>query len=246
MDKKRILIAEDDVDILHVMKIILKSAGYEVEATPHGREVIEAERERPHLVILDKGMPDMDGVEVCKELRRQPETKDVPVIMISAYPNLRSAAAEAGANDILKKPFGMHTLLKMVNTYTSAQEVVAQKVENKKICVIEGNRDILFSLENILSSDGYKVEAHRTGKAILEKDHEPADLYIIDSKLPDMDGLNVCRHLRKNSVTKSKPIIIMTALNINKAQAMEAGADFFVEKPFSLTFMLKEIERIFR
>lgn len=128
MNKKRILIAEDDVDILHVMKIILESAGYEVEATSNARDVIEGHREPPDLVILDKRMPEMDGTEVCKLLRQIPDTKNIPVIMISAAHDLRAAAADAGVNDILRKPFGMHTLLQMVNKHISEQTLNNKEV----------------------------------------------------------------------------------------------------------------------
>jgi len=245
MQRKRILIAEDDVDILHVMKIILKSAGYEVETTPNAKEVIDGHRERPDLVILDKRMPDMDGTDVCRRLRQSPETKDVPVIMISASPDLRAAAAEAGVNDILKKPFGMHTLLQMVNKYTSDSGVNSALIQKRKICIVEDNRDILITLESILSSVGYEVETNLSGKVILNSDHSIADLYIIDKKLPDIDGLDICRYLRTNPLTKSKPIIMMTTLQTDKAKAMAAGVNLFIEKPFSLTFMLKEIDKIF-
>jgi CheY-like chemotaxis protein len=116
--KKRIFIAEDDLDILFTINMMLENAGYEVELSSSGRYVVEGKYKYPDLFILDKRIPDMDGLEVCRQLRNRPECKNIPIIIISASPKFGDQALTAGANDFLEKPFEMNDLLKMVGKYT--------------------------------------------------------------------------------------------------------------------------------
>ena len=118
--KKKIILIEDDADILLTLNMILESAGYEVNPLTSARTVMNGTFEIPDLFILDKRMPDMDGLEVCRHLKSKPETKDIPVIIISASPKFGGAALKAGANDFLAKPFTMTALLAMVEKYTAA------------------------------------------------------------------------------------------------------------------------------
>jgi CheY-like chemotaxis protein len=117
--KKRILIAEDDLDILFTLNMMLENAGYEVELSANGTYIIEGNYHYPDLFLLDKRIPDMDGLEVCRQLRIKPECKDIPIIIISASPKFGPQALNAGANDFLEKPFQMKDLLQMVGKYTS-------------------------------------------------------------------------------------------------------------------------------
>jgi CheY-like chemotaxis protein len=110
----RILIAEDDPDILLVMNIILKDAGYLVESTPEGKKIINGEFQEPDLYILDKRIPDMDGIDICKHLKSQPSTRKIPIIMISASPGFWPLAQRVGVEGFLEKPFQIKDLLAKV------------------------------------------------------------------------------------------------------------------------------------
>lgn len=101
--------------ILFTMRIMLEDAGYEVIESSTGKFVLEAEYKSPDLIILDKRMPDIDGLEVCRQLRTREECKDIPIIIICASGR---PALNAGANDFLEKPFHLKDLLKMVEKYT--------------------------------------------------------------------------------------------------------------------------------
>ena len=113
----KILLAEDDPDILFTVQMILQNAGYHVAATPLGRYVLDGDYQYPDLFILDKRMPDIDGLDVCRELRERTECKTIPIIIISASPKFGPQALMAGANDFLEKPFQMKNLLEMVAKY---------------------------------------------------------------------------------------------------------------------------------
>jgi CheY-like chemotaxis protein len=114
---KRIVIAEDDEDILFTLNLMLTEAGYDVEPLTSARTLLEGQYPYPDLYILDKRMPDMDGLDVCRQLRLRPECAYIPIIIISASPRFGQQALNAGANDFLEKPFQMQNLLQMVDKY---------------------------------------------------------------------------------------------------------------------------------
>jgi DNA-binding response OmpR family regulator len=114
---KKITIAEDDQDILFILDMILNDAGYQVEALNDGTSIVAGKKEWPDLFILDKDMPMIDGIAISKFLRLNEQTKNIPIIMISAYHKLKSKAREAGVNDFLEKPFELKDLLNIVGKY---------------------------------------------------------------------------------------------------------------------------------
>ena len=115
MMKKRIIVVEDDPDILFTVKLLLENNGYHVCALSSGKRIMEGNFDCPHLFILDKRMPDMDGLDICRYLRGRPECQSVPIIVMSASPKFGPQALAAGANDFLSKPFEIHDLLKLVS-----------------------------------------------------------------------------------------------------------------------------------
>lgn len=117
MPKKRIMVVEDDDDILLTLRVILETAGYEVESSKTGHFVLERRYAPPDLLILDKRLPDIDGLDVCHLLRGMEKFEKTPVIMISASAKFGHLALAAGANDFLEKPFEMHHLLRLVEKY---------------------------------------------------------------------------------------------------------------------------------
>jgi DNA-binding response OmpR family regulator len=115
----KVLIVEDDPDILFTMTFILKEAGYDVEALSTGKSILEENYNTPDIYILDKRMPDMDGLDVCRHIRSQDRSKNIPVIVISASPKFGPQALHAGANDFIEKPFHMTTLIGMIDKYAN-------------------------------------------------------------------------------------------------------------------------------
>ncbi len=107
----RVLIVEDDQDIVDVLRRTLRAEGYEVRAATDGPEALEdLDDFAPDLVVLDLGLPGMDGMEVCNRIR---ETSEVPVLMLTARadPEDRVAGLDTGADDYLVKPFDRSELL---------------------------------------------------------------------------------------------------------------------------------------
>ena len=112
--KQRILVVDDEPDAVELVKFNLKSAGYDVVTAADGAEAIKAARKySPDLIILDVMLPEMDGLEVCKILRRDPATGKLPIIMLTAKAGEvdRVLGLELGANDYVTKPFSPRELV---------------------------------------------------------------------------------------------------------------------------------------
>lgn len=116
--KKKILVADDNKDIVIALSMMLEDAGYEVRSISNEQIVQVVENYLPDLLLLDILMVDIDGRNICKYLKNQQLTKHIPVIMVSANRNTEKIAHEAGANDFITKPFDMDELLGKVAQYT--------------------------------------------------------------------------------------------------------------------------------
>lgn len=111
---KKILIVDDERDLIETLTFRLEASGYEVVSAYNGREGLDKAREHaPDLILLDIMMPEMDGYKVCKELRQDIKCKDIPVVMVTAkgQDTDRDMGIEAGANGYLTKPFEANQLL---------------------------------------------------------------------------------------------------------------------------------------
>ncbi|MGC1306312.1 MAG: response regulator [Phormidesmis sp.] len=107
-DRFKILVVDDLLENLRLLSTLLVEAGYEVRRAPDGGMALSnVPRFQPDLILLDIMMPDMDGYEVCKQLKIDPKTKDIPVIFLSALDLTfdKVKAFEVGAVDFINKPF---------------------------------------------------------------------------------------------------------------------------------------------
>ena len=116
---KKILVADDDPAILDSIKMILELEGYEVVTTVNGATVPSLLKNKPDLLLLDIWMSGQDGKDICRTLKADKATKNIPIIMVSASRDVAASAKEAGADDFLTKPFEMDDLLAKVKKYTS-------------------------------------------------------------------------------------------------------------------------------
>ncbi len=121
---KKILVADDELDIRNLAKIILEENGFQVSLAANGAEALQkAENELPDLILLDVVMPAKTGWEVCKTLKSQEKTKHIPVVIFSVLSKLlgddvsRKHAEESGCDGYLAKPFNTNQLLTEVKKY---------------------------------------------------------------------------------------------------------------------------------
>ncbi|GHO67571.1 hypothetical protein KSC_064630 [Ktedonobacter sp. SOSP1-52] len=112
---QRILIVDDDPDILEFLHIILEEEGYEVMTTDKGDFLMQLHNgELPHLIVLDVLLSGKDGRDIVRWLKSQQETRMIPVLMFSAHPSAEQTVRQAGADDFLAKPFNIEAFLAKV------------------------------------------------------------------------------------------------------------------------------------
>jgi len=116
MSKKKILIIDDEIELVNLVKIRLEANGYEVATANSGLEGLsQAISGLPDLVILDIAMPEMDGYTTLQKLKEEAKTKNIPVIMLTAHSKMESLFEMEGVSDYIVKPFEPQDLLSRVN-----------------------------------------------------------------------------------------------------------------------------------
>lgn len=127
--KKRILAIDDDESILDIIKIICEQAGYSIELKSDGNDVFRNNYVIPDLFLIDKQLSGVNGLDICRHLKSQDSTRDIPVIMISASPDIAKLSKAAGADNYIEKPFEISYFLKMVYDYTAVAKDNTVEIE---------------------------------------------------------------------------------------------------------------------
>ena len=120
MAKQKILIVEDEESLLKLESILLTSKGYDVRGVSNGQLALDAiEEEPPDLVLLDIMLPEIDGFEVCQRIKDNPETKDIPVIMLTAKKSREDMARgeKVGADWYITKPFKSAMVIETIQRF---------------------------------------------------------------------------------------------------------------------------------
>ena len=142
--RKSIVIVDDTPENLRLLGQMLNEQGYRVRSAPNGeRALASIRKERPDLVLLDILMPDMNGYEVCQQLKADPQLNDIPVIFISALNEVfdKVTAFSVGAVDYITKPFQIEEVLARVQTHLSLEEM-RQKLDLQNRQLQEQNREL--------------------------------------------------------------------------------------------------------
>ena len=213
-EPQTVLIVEDDPDITRVVRYELEEAGYRVINAVDGVTGLTTAREvTPDLVILDLGLPDLDGAEIARRIRK---TSDIPIIILTAMDAIdrKVSLLDAGADDYLTKPFHPEELLARVRVqlrhHQGGETVVLGELEinaEKRICKY-GGREVRFSPREF---DLLTFLARQPGRVYTREEIErgvwgedlPSNSNVVDvhmanirAKLRDVDGYGVIRTVR--------------------------------------------------
>jgi len=259
MTAKKILLVDDDKDLLYGMKIWLRANGFLVcYASDAASAITMAKAHRPDLLVLDIGLPGGDGYMTMARLRTLMPLARVPIIVMSARDATvhEKKALEAGAEAFFQKPFDNRQLLTAIQkalvpkTALQAQEgETLQKTpveaDAKKILIIGDDQELLQGLRIRLRSYGFDIQlaSNALPGVPLALKTRP-DLIILDVGLPGGDGyLNMAR-LRSHPPLAHVPIIIITAADASTPQdrALKSGADAFFQKPIDNQKLLAAIQ----
>lgn len=120
MSKKKILVVEDEESLLKLESILLTSKGYEVIGVPNGKAALDAiDEQKPDLVLLDIMLPEIDGFEVCRRIKNNQQTRDIPVIMLTAKKSREdmTRGENVGADWYITKPFKSAMVIETIQRF---------------------------------------------------------------------------------------------------------------------------------
>jgi signal transduction histidine kinase/DNA-binding response OmpR family regulator/ligand-binding sensor domain-containing protein len=205
----RVLVVEDEDDGFEALSAYLQSAGYVPIRARSGEEALKLARAtRPLAITLDLVLPGMEGWSVLRELKNDPLTVDIPVIIVSLLDNSELAMA-VGANDYFVKPVDWPRLMRRLT------EITAQSSRGARLLLIDDDEAVHAMVEQELSGHGFVVDGARSGAEGLARaeTHRP-DVIILDLMMPGMSGFEVAQRLRLRESTAQIPIVVLTAKDI--------------------------------
>ncbi len=223
--KNPILVIDDDAEIRYTIGQYLISKGYEVIFAENGNTGIKMAIEfQPFAITLDIMLPDRDGWSVLKELKENPITKDIPVILVSIIGD-KNVGYGLGAFEYFVKPISSERLLSAFNKLESLA-----KKRIQKIVIIDDDELEFEKFKKEFKDDNISIEYIQDSEFAFNKIAEvQPDLIILDLMMPKIDGITLSHKLKANAKTKNIPIIISTA------------KDLSAEEKKSLTNIVEEI-----
>jgi signal transduction histidine kinase/CheY-like chemotaxis protein len=203
-----VLVIEDDLKSADLLRIYLTEAGYTVHMARDGAEGLEKVRRLvPDVVILDVLLPRVDGWGFLTQVKGDPATKDIPVIIASIV-DQKGKGFALGAADYLVKPIQKEELLRKLAAFSLVLKVRTTPV---KILTIDDDPRAIAMLAAVLEPEGFHVlKASGGEEGIALAEAERPDLIILDLLMPGMNGFEVLDYLRKSPVTHRLPIILFT------------------------------------
>ena len=238
---KQILFAEDEDMILEVAEKRLRRDGFEVHPAHNGNEAYDlAVKHVPDLIVTDVVMPGMNGFEFCKALKANVQTKEIPIIVLSAKFNMEDSFYYIGVKDFLRKPFQFEDLEQRINRQL---RMASLRVRNKKIlfhCSVESTMAMAKVL--LESVKEWSPMFANTGRELLSQVHDfVPDLIVIDLFMKDAHADEVIMELRKMPALRHTEILTyyspfnvdenelsrkakMIEVQYSKTASIEAGA----------------------
>lgn len=186
MAETKVLIVDDDQELLTMLTLLFRKNGYAVEALSSGEKMLAKAKEfQPELVILDIMLPDMDGMALCRQLRNEPDTASIPVIMLTAKGQEidKVVGLEAGADDYMTKPFGIQELL------ARARAVLRRKTATAVSEVLTQGSIVLRKGEMTVKVDGKLVNATpKEFRLLAQLMGQPGKVFTRDELLKEVWG----------------------------------------------------------
>ena len=241
----RILVVDDVATMRKVLSIALGRMGFDqVTLASGGADALRiVEGQELDLIICDRDMPGVDGIDVLRAIRAQPRHRTTLFLMLVQARHSEQAveAVAAGADDVLIKPFTAVGLKEKLGTLLRSSRQGAPAAGPQKdrpvILVVDDTSENNDLIAELLEPE-LEVVAVTSGAAglALAESEQPPDLILLDILMPGMDGMEVCRRLKANPMTESIPVIFLSALG--ETDDMVAGFDLgavdYVTKPIDL------------
>jgi signal transduction histidine kinase/DNA-binding response OmpR family regulator/methyl-accepting chemotaxis protein len=204
--KHPILVIDDDPDVRYTIGQYLISKGYEVEYAEDGEKGLEkAIALQPFIITLDIMLPKKDGWNVLKKLKENPETMDIPVILVSIISD-KNLGYGLGAYEYIVKPISSE---KLTHAFTKLEEAARKRIE--KIVVVDDDETVFENFRSEFINEDVRIDYIKDSELAFSKIKETQpDLIILDLLMPNVDGITLSHKLKTHRETRDIPIIIST------------------------------------
>ena len=245
-----ILVVDDEQLICDLLRLVLSSHGHDVIVASNGRDALKLFVERrPHLTVVDVCMPEIDGIELLKQIHWMDPLAAVMVLTGLETTALKSYARDWGATDFLSKDVPLEKLLGAVNRALRRAEKARGAclpcgAVGRPVGLIEGPASVMVVdddsvlrdlLAGFLAQRGYRVLTAKDGQAALTvADERPPELVILDICLPDMNGVTVLRELRARDYRGGVIVLSGSREEPLLKEMLGMGAVELMSKPFDL------------
>jgi CheY-like chemotaxis protein len=211
---RKILIMEDDVEFSKVLLEFVHERNYKGIIAHQGNIGLSYARHyKPDAIILDMNLPVIDGSEVLKKLKSDPDLRHIPVQIISGY-DFRKTGLELGAIDFIQKPVTREAFWKALD---KVEHFVSRKP--RKLLVIEDDRQHNDAVKELIGNGDVNCFSAYSGKEAYEMlTSDSFDCIIVDLGLPDMTGLNFLERIRENETMNRIPVIVYTGKDLSKEE----------------------------
>ncbi|MGN1404798.1 MAG: response regulator [Erysipelotrichaceae bacterium] len=255
------LVVDDDFNTCDSVTRMLSRVGMRSEWTLSGKEAVLRAKQAIEMndefsaYIIDWRLPDMNGIEVTRQIRRQ-VSKTIPIIILTAYDwtDIEAEALEAGVTAFCSKPMFMSDLRdslmeclgKRESKNNDRKSLNEKEVfKGKKVLLVEDNELNREIATEILKSYGLEIEEAENGQLAVDKlqNKNDYDIVLMDIQMPIMDGYEATDHIRKLGL--NIPIVAMTAnaFDEDRAKALNAGMNDFISKPINTAELLSVLEK---
>ena len=258
-----VLVIDDDPIALEHAEIVLNQVGISCETAESGFEGLDkvrirhGRREDYNLIIIDWKMPEIDGIETTRQIRKIVGTQ-TPVIILTSFnwDDVADEAREAGADTFVAKPLFASTVMdEFAEAFRSKNEVLVEKTADLKGRRVLLAEDVAVNAEimmMVLSMREMEVDLAENGLVAVNlfESHEPGyyDAILMDMRMPEMDGLEATRTIRRlqRDDAKTVPIIALTANAFDEdvQQSMQAGLNAHLSKPVEPEALFETLEKL--
>ncbi|QLE59483.1 PAS domain S-box protein [Nostoc sp. TCL26-01] len=223
-----ILQCDDDPSVRAVVKTMLERQGYRVMTVASGQEAIEqATLNQPDVILLNLVMPEMDGWETLAILKQQPQTQNIPVIILSGVSPETSHSIPDDVSAWIIKPPNVNLLCQAL------EKATAKPQQNIKVLIVEDDPDLAQVLIAMFNRHGTTTFSAQTGReAIQVSQNLIPDLLVLDLGLPECDGFAVVDWLRQHQKMCHVPLVVYTARDLDESdrQKLKLGQTLFLTK----------------
>lgn len=213
-DDKVVLIIEDDPTFSKLLLDFVRDRKYKGIVANQGNTGLSYARHyKPDAILLDMKLPVMDGMDVLKHLKMDPQLRHVPVEIISGY-DVRKEAIELGAFDFVKKPADAESLQ---NAFNKIENFINRKL--KRLLIVEDNELQNKAIRELIGNGDVKCFSVYSGKEAIEAlKKEKFDCMIVDLGLPDMVGFELLQKIKNDAVLSRIPIVVYTGKDLTKEE----------------------------